>query len=112
MGMSASSYVAWGVDLGSYDGGHSCNEEKLEDIWKQADLLGGLVDQYSYGYEYSGDILGLNRQAYVNWGVAEFEPTAAEPPTADELAAFGRVLDYLEYTGDRTPKLLIWASYG
>jgi hypothetical protein len=95
--------------------GPSLSEEETRaqaDAWRARRDAVVLVDTDFYGYDYGGNLLVLKRQAHVNWGVAEFDPKVTEPPTPAELECFGKVLDYLEYKGDRTPKLLIWASYG
>lgn len=63
-------------------------------------------------YDYGGKILVLKRKAHANWGFEEVGLAALPEPQGPEIAALNKVLDAIGFTGDRTPKLLLFAFYG
>ena len=51
-------------------------------------------------------------RTHVNWGLDTVDPATLEPPAEAERAKLNAVLDHLGFTGDREPKLLLFAMYG
>jgi len=103
MSSSIDAAIAWGVDLG--------------DEFSSDDLEVACKD--GVGYEMYGDFYtGTWKAVVVNdsrldasW-CAAIDPAKLAPPTDEQVAALNRTLDALGFKGDRTPKLLLMASYG
>ena len=68
----------------------------------------------SFGtYDYGGTALVFRRtRANVDWSIMSVDPATLAPPTEEERAKLNAVLDHLGFTGDREPKLLLFAMYG
>lgn len=120
MGSSADAHIAWGVDLveGEYGEMDSDVRQRIED-WDMGKLeIPGTKDVV--GYAFYGDfctetaeVLTVSRTySDVNWGCKAIDAATLTEPTEDEVAALGRVLDAIGFKGDRTPKLLLFATYG
>lgn len=89
--------------------------EALIEDWERRRDEAVPVDTDHYGsYDYGGTVLVFKRtKASVNWGCKAVDPAQlTAPPTAAEQAKAGVVLDYLGFTGDREPRLLLFAMYG
>jgi hypothetical protein len=66
-----------------------------------------------YGYEFGGTALVLKRSlAKVEWGCDPIDPASIAEPTAEELAAFTKVLTDIGYGDPAPPKLLLMSLYG
>lgn len=66
-----------------------------------------------YGYEFGGTALVLKRSlAKVEWGCDPIDPASIAEPTAEELAAFTKVLTDIGYSDGGPPKLLLMSLYG
>lgn len=66
-----------------------------------------------YGYERGGTALVLKRSlAKVEWGCDPIDPASIAEPTAEELAAFTKVLTDIGYGDGGAPKLLLMSLYG
>lgn len=62
---------------------------------------------------YTGTILVFKRtKTTANWGVEEVDAMTLKQPTWAERNALDAILDKLGFTGDRSPKLLVFANYG
>lgn len=105
MGSSIDAAIAWGVDLGDEAGADGLEEACRNGI--------------GIGYEFYGNLYGQPGVAVVisdnrldaSWCEA-VDPVVLTPPSEEQVAALGRVLDALGFEGDRTPRLLLMASYG
>ena len=65
-----------------------------------------------YGYEFGGTALVLKRSlAIVEWGCDPIDPASIAEPTAEELAAFAKVLEDIGHDAE-PPKLLLMSLYG
>ena len=94
--------------------GRAYTDEDREDYLRRHDIAVPL-DTDSYGHiDYAGNLLILKRHSHAYWGVEDFDSACLPPPTPYELECFNKVLDAIDYDekADRTPKLLLWASYG
>lgn len=112
-------------------------EELLEDDWELTKLF-GFTEGFPYGadqdvineyvarreaatpvgfeftgtYDYGGKLLVAKRTAHeVTWGATSV-PSIPANPNSSEVEALSKVLDTIGFSGDRTPRLLLWALYG
>jgi hypothetical protein len=74
------------------------------------------IEVDSYGDRssgYTGTVLVITRtKTNVNWGCDVVKPESLIPPTFEELEALNKCLDYLDFKGDRSPELMLFACYG
>lgn len=67
-----------------------------------------------YGtYDYGGHVLVIKRSVTsANWGARHVTLSTLSQPTLEEVDALNKVLTAVNFTGDRTPRLVVFALYG
>lgn len=69
------------------------------------------VELDKFGYELGSTALVVKRtRTRIEWSCVPVDAATLEPPTEAERAALNAVLDHLGFTGDREPKLLLYAK--
>lgn len=108
MGSSPRAKLAWGIDFGDPNNTDEGYELEVDTYDFESEVMPGLFGFTEEAPERppSGCTAG-ERKAW--WDNVRDPYT---PPTAEEVAAFGIVLDRLAYDGLREVKLLLAASYG
>lgn len=70
------------------------------------------IETYGYQGDGSAVILKRSRSNQSEEGNMPVDPATLAPPAPGEMSALITVLDHLGYEGDRTPRLLLMATYG
>ncbi len=82
--------------------------------WERRRDIAAPVTADTYGYiDYAGWVL-ITKRSYqdVEWGCDPVDCERLVRYSAYEAQALHKALDSIGYTGDRTFRLLLWASYG
>jgi hypothetical protein len=86
------------------------------DAWQERKELAVPIADDRYGdcqSGYTGTVLVLKRsRTNANWGLENVDPHTLRAPNINEVAAFDKLLDKLEFKGDRRLKLVVFACYG
>jgi hypothetical protein len=87
--------------------------ETVREPWEQRRDVAIPLTFEHYGYEFGGTALVLKRSyASVEWGCDPIDPASIAEPTAEELAAFAKVLTDIGHADGGPPKLLLMSQYG
>jgi hypothetical protein len=122
--MSPDADLYWGVSLvDEYgEGQHESINEDL-DLYELLDKyyqekystpeFKGLSYETGGHHDYGFPLVAIKRtNTHANGGSEEVDLETLSAPTPEETAEMNRFLDYIEFTGDRTIRLLLVASYG